>query len=386
MTPRLRAVGRNMSPAIRNGYRYIGHRLREAIVHGQRLVQVGRAPRVVFFPSMPRCEGGSGLLRCWCIAAEMRRAGWRAIVVPPQCELGQRQRILRLERPDAIVLQMQRHPDNRPWLYRGYPAIFDVDDADFVDDRWTRIVAECCHQSRAVIAASRFTADFCRQHNPDVTIVWTGTQRPRRRPSPPPRDRAPILTWAHSAPHLSPGEFELVRAVVAELARRGLRFTFWLYRGISPEQDVAREVRELEAAVPVRMFPFMKYPRFVDSLREAAVGLAPICTRTAFSNGKSFGKVLAYLASDVAVVAADAVDHPLFFRHGCNGMLARALDDWVESAARLLTDPPFRQEIADRAWTDFGRELTTEVAAARVRAVIERVLSGTACTAPAPVS
>jgi hypothetical protein len=59
----------------------------------------------------------------------------------------------------------------------------------------------------------------------------------------------------------------------------------------------------------------------VRSLGSFAVGLHPVCTNHAFSLGKSFGKLLAYLAADVAIVTSNAVDHPLFFTDGVNGTL-----------------------------------------------------------------
>lgn len=60
-----------------------------------------------------------------------------------------------------------------------------------------------------------------------------------------------------------------------------------------------------------------------------------------FSRGKSFGKLLAYLIADVAIVASNNVDHPLFFQDGVNGVLApNDVDRWVEGTALLLQDLP----------------------------------------------
>lgn len=56
----------------------------------------------------------------------------------------------------------------------------------------------------------------------------------------------------------------------------------------------------------------MRYRKFNSSLGRSAVGLQPVCLSNPFSRGKPSGKVLAYLASDVAIVASNAVDHPQF--------------------------------------------------------------------------
>ncbi|MGD0388231.1 MAG: glycosyltransferase [Tepidisphaeraceae bacterium] len=354
--------------------RFAGHRYRELLAHFQRLSQPSARPRAVFFPSQMPAEGGSALLRAFNVAANLRPLGWRTTVVPPQCELVQRRRILRLEKPDLIVLQMQRHPLNRPSLYDGFPAVFDIDDADFLDPRCVQAVRECCQASRAVTAGSRFVADWCSQFNPNVTVLWTAAPVPKARPIPRPQDRAPVLTWAQSVPDRYPAERELVGQIICNLARRGVKFEFWLY-GVTDPTGIAELLSAAEQfAVPVKTHPFLPYPEFIDSLSHVAVGLQPIAVESPFSRGKSFGKILAYLAADVAVVASDALDHPLFFRQGENGLLARSLEDWITHTARLLQEPDFRRRLTDQAWQDFSQNLSIESAAQKMKTVFQTVL------------
>src|SRR5450631_2932946 len=113
--------------------RWIGHRLREASVHVERTLQNSDSPRIVFCVD----DGDNGMssgLRGYALARELRKLGWRTIVIPKQLEFSQRQRILRLEKPDIIILQKSRHPMNRPKFYKGSICVFDIDDADFVDE------------------------------------------------------------------------------------------------------------------------------------------------------------------------------------------------------------------------------------------------------------
>ncbi|MFW6031423.1 MAG: glycosyltransferase, partial [Myxococcota bacterium] len=78
------------------------------------------------------------------------------------------------------------------------------------------------------------------------------------------------------------------------------------------------------------------------------------------------------LAGEVAVVASDAVDHPLFFRHGDNGLLADGIDSWVEALDHLLTDAEDRARMARTAYRDFERTLTTEAFARNLEPVLWR--------------
>ena len=111
--------------------------------------------------------------------------------------------------------------------------------------------------------------------------------------------------------------------------------------------------------------PLMRYEQFVESLAEVAIGMQPICENNPYSMGKSFGKVLAYLAADVAVVASDNIDHPLFFENGRNGvLLPMAPEQWAAACKKLLEEPRYRDKLVTAARADFLTRLTTQKAAA----------------------
>jgi len=352
---------------------WVGHQIRELIVHLKRWSQPGRNPRVVFLPwGVP--EGDSTELRVFNVAQTLRKRGWRCVVIPAQLELYQRQRIIRFEKPDVIFIQKSRHPANRPRFYSGYPVIYDIDDADFLDDRATESVAECCRESKAVIAGSDFVAKWCGQFNPNVHVVWTGTPVPPSRPPVRPQNRQPIVAWAPSSAQGKTADQQIIVEALTGLAERQITFTFRCY-GVDDPREIAPFLSQLaDAGISVTTYPKMPYQRFLDSLQEVAVGLAPFSLDSAFNQGKSFGKVLAYLISDVAIVASPVLEHPKFFRHGENGMLPQTPADWVDAVACLLTDPHLRYTITDCAWRDFSRELTTEVASERVAQIIEDIL------------
>ncbi|MFW5875166.1 MAG: glycosyltransferase family protein [Myxococcota bacterium] len=342
----------------------------ELAVHGGRLRHPRRRPRVVVFPSNQPWDAASNL-RAWLVAPELRRRGWRVTVVPEPLNLAQRRRVLKLEQPDVVVLQQTRHPLNQPHLYAPVPCVLDADDADCLDPRHRQRIARCARDASAVIGGNRFIAEQLGQHNPDASVLWTATPRPRRRSERPPSTRGPIVAWAHANPFLYEDEAAFVREVLRRLARRR-PFMFWLF-GTVPGPAADDYLAPIRAAGSKGVaVPPMPYPSYLRKVSEAAVGIQPVCTDNPFSRGKSFGKLLAYLAGEVAVVASDAVDHPLFFRHGDNGLLADGIDSWVEALDHLLTDAEDRARMARTAYRDFERTLTTEAFARNLEPVLWR--------------
>ena len=106
--------------------------LHEAQIHLARHREISVGPKVVLFPSNSAGDASSNL-RVYLAAPELRRLGWRVVVVPDSLDLSQRRRILRLEQPDVIFMNQTRHPLNRPKLYAPIPIVLDADDADYLD-------------------------------------------------------------------------------------------------------------------------------------------------------------------------------------------------------------------------------------------------------------
>jgi Glycosyl transferases group 1 len=354
-----------------------GRFVREMQVHRRRLAHSARGLKKAVTFLSDSISGWSGELRSIALEPHLARFGWRLISVPPNLSLSQRRRIIGLDKPDLILLQQSRHPLNRPALYRDIPVVFDADDADILDSRCVDSVIECCRGSVSIIAGSRFLRDQFRIHNANVAVVWTSTYLEHVDGSIPANQRGPVVTWAHSGPLDYVEEAKFVRNVILKLARRAA-FSFRLY-GVaeSRKQEVDDYLEPLrKIGLSVQTVAPMPYHAFVQSLGNVAVGLHPVCTATnPFSQGKSFGKLLAYLAADVAIVTSNAVDHPLFFKDNVNGMLlADDVDTWVERCERLINFPDLRQKIADAARADFRRRLTSVRAAELVAAQFDRAL------------
>ncbi len=348
--------------------RMLGKRLFfEGKTHLQRLALPPGAPTVVIFPSGQPSDPASNL-RAWLLAPELRKLGWRAVVVPAHLDLPARRRILKAEQPDVVLLQQTRHPLNDPHLYAPIPCVLDADDADYLDPRHQKRIISIATEAAAVTAGSRFISECFSRHNPKTEILWTCTPSASRVSSLSPEKRPPILAWAHSAPLMYTHEMALVQEVVLGVAER-LKFSFWLFGTKSGEADdyLAPMVAKGIDCVAI---PLMNYDAYLSKVAEAAVGIQPICTTNEFSLGKSFGKILAYLAGEVAVVASDAVDHPLFFKHGVNGMLVNTTDEWIDAVSLLLGEPERRAEMARKAFADFESQLTLPMFAGKMDTVL----------------
>lgn len=333
----------------------------------QKLTRHG-SKRAVFFPSRMN-SGHAGDLRAISIAAELKKFGWRVIVVPVWLDLEQRMKVLHAEKPDVILLQQSVHLLNRPSLYPGYNTIFDVDDADYTAE--PALVSSCARGATVSVVGNRHLAEVFRGYGaPDVQVMWTGTYIHSVPGAKPNESRDPVISWAHSAPSDYPIEAEFVRRVMLKIAK-SRTFTFraygnrpaWLDEYVAPMR---------EAGINVQIYGTSRYTKFVKSLGSIAIGLQPVLRQNPFSLGKSFGKLLAYMAADVAVVASDEVDHPLFFRNGETGMLVATVDEWAEACLFLLNNPQERGRMVKAARADFLKLLTTQAVAARMSAIMDR--------------
>jgi len=334
----------------------------------ERLCLPRRRRCVVIFPSGQKQDPASNL-RAWLIAPELEKLGWRAVVVPAPLSLRQRRWLLALEKPDVILLQQTRHLLNQPHLY-PYPCVLDQDDADYIDPIHHDRIVQCAEDAAAVIGGNRFVAYDCLgRHNPNAHVIWTCTPPRTRAPAIAPADRPPIVAWAHASPLGYKLEAEFVQAIMVELAKRA-RCIYWLFGTV--EHEAADHFAPIRAAgVTCLAIESMAYEDYLAKVSEAAVGLQPAVANSIFSQGKSFGKILAYLSGEVAVVAANAVDHPVFFESWRNGVVAdEVVEDWVEAIVKLLKDRTLRADIARAGYEDYCKRLTSEVFARRLDPIL----------------
>lgn len=350
----------------------IGHLSREIFLHYQRLVLPNRPKRIVMFP----CSNiflASSRERVYNLGKYLRQLGWRLIIVPPQLELSQRRRILFLEKPDILLIQKGRHPLNYPQLYQASHIVFDLDDADFLDPAQTQQVIDCCRDSELIICGSQFVADYCRQYNSNIEIVWSGMDLEFRN-YPPSSQRQPIVAWGTSDAIGYDREREFLVKIMIEL-RKKTDFEFWIY-GVTNFQSIAKDVEHLKQNhIPTKLFPLLSLNQYHDSLERVAVGLHAVQDSNSYSLGKSFGKINSYMQCGVPILVQNRLDYPNFFKDGHNGMLADSIQEWVDKAYQLLVDPQLRDNITHQARLDFENRLSSRAIAHRIDRILTSVIS-----------
>lgn len=351
---------------------YVGHQLREAQLHLKRMTYPQTEKRLVIFP-WSSLDASSSRERAYNLGKQLRAKGWRVTIVPFQLELEQRLRILRLEKPQIVYIQMQRHQLNAPELYEVPRIVFDIDDADWFDPEQEPQVIECCKGSDLVICGSKFIAEFCCQYNHNTHVVWTGMARQKQEYLLPSQRRR-IVAWGISDSVAYVDERKFLAEVMIEL-RKQSDFEFWVYgtrdfQALQPYVDYLAKYN-----VKVKLIPPLSFEDYHISLENAAVGLHPIGNSSPFSLGKSFGKLNSYMLRGVPIVVHKKLDYPDFFQDRENGMLANEPEEWVEKIYQLLVDPALRDKVAAQARLDFRREVSSEAAAQKVHCLLETLLN-----------
>lgn len=339
---------------------WVGHRLREGIVHFQRITSPKAGRRIVMFPCGTPGDSCSRE-RAYNVGRYLRQLGWRVTIVPCQLELEQRRRILRFEKPDILFIQKGRHPLNFPKLYAVSQVVFDLDDADFLDPKQENQIIQCCEGSDLVICGSKYIEQFCKKYNSNTHVVWTGMNFQNRK-NLPPSQRQNIVAWGTSDSVNYVGEREFLGEVMIHL-RQKTDFEFWVY-GVRNAQALETYVKYLEEhSVKVKLFSQLTLEEYHQSLEKAAVGLHPIAKSSPYSLGKSFGKLNSYMLCRVPIVVENELDYPNFFINAENAMLASDCDEWVEKIYQLLINPALRDKIAQQAQIKFQQELSSDVVA-----------------------
>lgn len=329
----------------------------------------GQGPLVVFMPAGPISDGAVRL-RVHEVARALGRQGWRAAVLPWKLSLEVRRQVLARLAPDVLVMQGVRHPLNRPHLYPGRPIVMDIDDADFHLAHLAVAMEQAMRDVACVIAGSQYIADWAERRDTPAQVVWTGTPvSPLRTRNIP--DRGPVVAWAQTRPATYVEEARTVRRVMAEVAAARPGAVLRLYDRHDGDGDGFAQSFEVPG-LTVEWRPRMPYRRFLDSLRDVSVGLAPLSDETPFSKGKSFGKVLAYLDSGVACVASANCEHPRFF-DGANGTLAYDDAGMAAATLRYLGNADLRRRTAETGRRALGAHLSSEAAARGVARVLDAI-------------
>lgn len=331
---------------------------RELVLHFQRLMQPSNLRRIVIMPCGFPDTNPASFLRAYEIGKALKMHWkWRVTIISPRFSLSQRLRILRLEQPDLILMQMERHPLNRPVLYKPFRVIFDIDDADFLWEHARPLVEECCNDSTAVVAGSNFVADWVRGRNANVCKIWTGSPSLGRSTLPPQRAKKNIIAWGHSRPMDYPEEARFIEEVLLKVAQH-TTIEYWVFGVKNTDAAIFKNQRFKETNIRVRTFEPMPYDKFTKKLQDVAIGIQVLAHNNPYSQGKSFGKILNYIEAGVCVVASSSGDHGDFFDSGVNGVLANSMREWVDGIINLCDNGEIRNSISTNASKDLMSQLS----------------------------
>ncbi len=355
---------------------FVAHRLREMRTLFQHIFKRPKHRIIVFVSTS--FANASGLLWGKGALAEMRTFGWDVVLVPPQLELSQRQRLCKLLKPDAIVFIKARIWKNHPRHYPGVPSVFILDDADYLVPAEGEHIVECLRGASAVVAANEHVAAWCRQYSDEVSKVWV-PHPPRESPIKAQNaTRSNIVMWAPANPQAYPIEAQYVSQIIRKLQSTRTDFEFWMTgcKNRKWAENFAEPL--LEHGVKLKQFGYLnQYKDYLDTIAQTPIGLHPVRLDNDYAHGKSFGKILSYIVSDTTVVTDTVPDHADFFCHRVNAMLADSVDEYTESISYLFDHPRERQAMAHRAYADFLEELATPVAAKKLEtAILKAIQSG----------
>jgi hypothetical protein len=319
----------------------------------------GNGPLILFVVCDDEPGWGSEL-RSKRVVDYLQSQGKRALFLPSKLLSNQRQRIGRLLKVDVVIHQTFVNEKADPRDFPDAINIIDCDDAHFNDAKLKQSIIERCLLCEGAIGGSRYTQNWLRQYIDKTIMLWTSAPYSHIE-TPSPSLRSKKIIWGTTNPLLTKSEAEFVRDIINSCATK-TTFEFIIIGSGSHKEIINFFALGLPETIKVTHIPRLPYDDFIQLLTQGAVGIAPlIIDGDCFNSGKSFGKILAYIAAEVPVVASNAVDHALFFQDGENGFLANKVEQWSEHIIRLLIEPELRDTISANAKKHLQKELSIEV-------------------------
>lgn len=275
------------------------------------------------------------------------------LVALPENTLARLRLFCTLAKFDAVVLQRRLMARVSISLLRRYATrlIFDFDDAVWLRDSYhakgtesakrRRRFAATCGTSDIVVAGNDFLAAKAEAHAPG-RVVTIPTCVDHAKYSPATHDGETVsLVWVGSTSTLQSltairGTLDAIGAAVP-----GVRLKLIC--------DTPLSLKHL----PTDFVPWDGATE-IRHLAESDVGIATMPDDD-WSRGKCGLKVLQYLAAGLPVVANRVGVHSKMVRHGENGFLADAPEEWVSAVRRLAADRDLRRKMgaAGRSFEQF---------------------------------
>jgi len=283
------------------------------------------------------------------------------------------QDLLQPVREDLLLVHRKTYPAMFARLLRrkARPLVFDMDDAldlpppsraagEAERRRYRANFDATVRQADLVLCGNRELAS--RLPHDRYALLPTPLDTDRFAPHAVAPRRGKVLGWVGHADNLA--YLERLADPLRELARRhpGLRII------VVADRPPALEGLDVE-------FRRWSLESEVDCFSGISIGLMPL-EDTAWARGKCAFKAIQYMALGCPAVVSPVGMNREVVRHGENGFLADADEEWIEALDRLLSDPELTARMGDRARRDVVRDYSLKVVARQLLERIDRLIGG----------
>ncbi len=260
--------------------------------------------------------------------------------------------VLKASKYDAVLLYRAANMVGPAYLekfmrMRGYPIIFDFDDAIFMTDvskanerfKWAKFsgkTADICRLSTGITVGNEYLAEYARRYNDNVHVVPTSIDTNRYQPiENKPENERVIIGWTGSS--TSQYHLEEFEPVLAELVKRRSDIEI---RVISNREPAFKSVpyvwREWSAATEV------------EETSRFDIGIMPLPDND-WTRGKCAAKALICMSLGIPAICSDVGANREVVKHGANGFLAKTPEQWLNCFDALIDDRALRNRFGAAA-------------------------------------
>ena len=261
--------------------------------------------------------------------------------------------VLKASKYDAVFLYRAANMIGPAFLekymrMRGYPIIFDFDDAIFMTDvskankrfAWAKFsgkTADICRLSTSITVGNSYLAEYARQYNDNVYVVPTSIDTNRYQPTAKSerQDGRVVIGWTGSS--TSQYHLEAFEPVLAELLKKRSDVEIRVVSNREPSFETIPYVWRAWSAETE-----------VDEISQIDIGIMPT-PDDEWSRGKCALKALQYMSLGIPAICTDMGANRDVVKHGENGFLAKTTEQWLNCFETLIDDRVLRSKLGAAA-------------------------------------
>lgn len=259
---------------------------------------------------------------------------------------------------------------------RGYPIIFDFDDAIFMTDvskankrfAWAKFsgkTADICRLSTSITVGNSYLAEYAEQFNKNVYVVPTSIDTNRYRPAIKKArgdEERVIVGWTGSS--TSQYHLEEFEPVLAELVKR---------RGGDAVEIRVISNREPAFTQTPHVWRAWSAATEVEETSEFDIGIMPLPDNE-WTRGKCAAKALICMSLGIPAICSDVGANRDVVRHGENGFLAKTPEQWLNCFDKLIDDRVLRNKLGAAARTTVVENYSMEKCGKMLAEVIRKTV------------